>query len=261
MALRKDDKHKATNSDASTTTLVIQVPTSSKMIYFFQESHLLATCKWFSFTKLKLGDPYVSPCNWEHLIDPCYTTFLTISKLCTRSKNKGQPTFFCKCPCKKCFSCSRRSREKDALSWENYWLCFLYTSLKYSGIKRAVFIFNRSWKDYPNKLHTSFIILHGVSHIYHQLIKQIPNNTTSLCIDFVSPTSPTGWRSTVCNENLRMLIDRRREYGELKFYQDEIFCISHIKQLIILFVKKTTRCDVEKHNRLPYKPQNQYSRQ
>lgn len=125
---------------------------------------------------------YVSPCNGKHLIYPRCTTFFTICELCTRSKNKWQPTFFCKCPCKKCFSCSRRSREKNTLSClkkkRNILIIFHILNLfKHLNPKRAALIFNGSRKYYPNKLNASFIILHGVSHINHQLIKKIPNIT------------------------------------------------------------------------------------
>lgn len=48
---------------------------------------------------------------------------------------------------------------------------------KHLNPKRAALIFNGSRKYYPNKLNASFIILHGVSHINHQLIKKIPNIT------------------------------------------------------------------------------------
>lgn len=68
-----------------------------------------------------------------------------------------------------------------------------------------------------------------------------PPKITSLYIDFDSTSSPTGYKiMQSCNKTSQL--DKKYyalPVGEWILYQNKVFCICHVKQLIILLIQKT----------------------
>ena len=109
---------------------------------------------------------YISPCNRKHLIDPCCTTFFNICKLCTRSKNKGQPLSFTNVLAKNVFPvpggperrtpCYTHNHNKQ--SYHYYFLFFLDN---YNG-REGIWYLNASVGNIrrcqPNKLQRLLVI-------------------------------------------------------------------------------------------------------